>query len=347
MPKPAKITKARRRFRRTLRITAVWAVLSLALVLHDQTTLRNAGIAQEGYLHAFRMLLNAVVAGLLAGGAYVFLLHDRLRRLPFLAGYGLVLLLIAAGIVTVHVLPTSGSFAAHTVQMAGQFTLWALLMGGTMLMLRLDDQFGNGTIGYFMDKYRRPRQELRIFMFLDMRSSSVVAESIGDTLYFKLLGELYADITDPVVYTEGEIYQYVGDEISVSWRLDRGIRNIRCIRCFFAIRDKLRNRAEHYRNTYGTVPVFKAGLHFGRVTTGEIGLVKRQTLFSGDVVNTTAHIQSRCNDLGVDNLVSKELLDVLPLRNSPYQVKPVGSIPLKGKRHAVELFTLSPKEEAQ
>ncbi|MBK7287961.1 MAG: hypothetical protein IPI95_13165 [Flavobacteriales bacterium] len=115
-----------------------------------------------------------------------------------------------------------------------------------MPILRLNDQYGGGSMSYLIDRYRRPRQELEIFMFLDSASSTSVAESIGDTRYFKLLNDLYADITDPVVYSGGEIYQYVGDEISVSWRLDRGIRNDRCIKCFF---EKLRKRAEYCRNT--------------------------------------------------------------------------------------------------
>jgi class 3 adenylate cyclase len=105
-----------------------------------------------------------------------------------------------------------------------------------------------------------------------------------------------------VVYSEGEIYQYVGDEISISWKLERGARNERCIRCFFAIRTEASVPAPHTTPwQYGTAPVFKAGMHFGPVTRGQVGLVKRQTIFSGDVVNTAAHIQSSCNALGVDN----------------------------------------------
>ncbi|MBK7288336.1 MAG: hypothetical protein IPI95_15330 [Flavobacteriales bacterium] len=64
-------------------------------------------------------------------------------------------------------------------------------------------------------------------------------------------------------------------------------------------------------------------------------------------MNTTAHIQASCNVMGVDNLVSKELLDVLSLRSLPYTVTPIGSIPLKGKRNAVELYTLSLTEKPQ
>ncbi len=297
-------------------------------------------------------LSRAFMGGLLIGGAYIFLLHDRLRKLPFAYGAGIVAVLILGGVGTADrlVAPSPGwpqALGTGAWPLAGHFFYWVLLLTGTMVMLRLNDQYGNGSIGYLLDGYSKPRQELRIFMFLDMRSSTVVAETIGDTRYFKLLNELYADITDPVIYSEGEIYQYVGDEISVSWRLERGIRNHRCIRCFFAIRSKLRKRADHYRETYGTVPVFKAGFHYGRVTSGEVGMVKRQTIFSGDVVNTAARIQASCNEMGVDNLVSKELMDVLALRSSTYVVKPIGAIPLKGKRNAVELFTLSLADEPQ
>ncbi len=346
-----KIYKTGRRVRRTLRIMAAWMVCSVLEVLYAYYLLTSEGASPDVRNLLTSHLAQGAAGGLILGGTYVFLLHDRLRKLPFLSGFALVSGFIAASVgIAAFAGGTEalqGTIWTNTWRLMGQFIGWALLMGSTMLVLRLDDQFGNGALGFLIDRFRKPRQELRIFMFLDMRSSTSVAETIGDTLYFKLLNELYADITDPVLYSEGEIYQYVGDEISVSWRLERGLRNLRCIRCFFAIRDKLRKRGEHYRKAYGITPVFKAGFHYGRVTGGEVGLVKRQTIFSGDAVNTTAHIQAMCNGLGVDNLVSKELIDALALRSAPYIVKPVGSIPLKGKRMAMELYTLTPEAERQ
>lgn len=346
------LSKVGRRTRRTLRITGAWMLIAGFTAMLESNVLANSGTSPERMGILWVHLSNALVGGLLFGGWYIFLLHDPLRKLPFTHGLAIVMSLVVA--VTLSwdwllplVWPDGPAAAAGGWRMIGHFLQWGLLMGGTMLILRLNDQYGGGSMSYLIDRYRRPRQELRIFMFLDMRSSTSVAESIGDTRYFKLLNDLYADITDPVVYSGGEIYQYVGDEISVSWRLDRGIRNDRCIKCFFSIREKLRKRAEYYRNTYGTEPVFKAGFHFGRVTSGEVGMVKKQTIFSGDVVNTTAHIQASCNVMGVDNLVSKELLDVLSLRSLPYTVTPIGSIPLKGKRNAVELYTLSLTEKPQ
>lgn len=349
---PITLSKFRRRSRRTLRITGAWMLLAVFTTLFESNVVSTAGFLPDRSAILLAHLIRALAGGLLIGGAYMFLLHDRLRKLPFTHGASIVTALLLIVTLVVDLLLPVGLYTGPALwkdgwQVAGQFLHWALLMIGTMVMLRLSDQYGSGSVSDLLERYRKPRQELRIFMFLDMRSSTSVAESIGDTRYFKLLNELYADITDPVIYSEGEIYQYVGDEISVSWRLDRGIRNNRCIKCFFAIRSKLRDRAEHYRNNYGIEPVFKAGFHYGRVTSGEVGMVKRQTIFSGDVVNTAAHIQASCNERGVDNLLSKELLDVLSLSSSAYVIKPIGTIPLKGKRNAVELFTLALVKETQ
>lgn len=346
------LSKFGRRSRRTLRITAVWMLLAIFTSLFEINVISGIGMATAPLGILSEHLIRALIGGLLIGGGYMFLLHDRLRNLPFMLGAFLVIALLLLGTLALHMLipspqPTIIPHSTGGWHLVGQFLYWALLMTGTMVILRLNDLYGSGSVSDLMDRYRKPRQELRIFMFLDMRSSTSVAETIGDTRYFKLLNDLYADITDPVIYSEGEIYQYVGDEISVSWPLNRGIRNDRCIKCFFAIRAKLQKRAGYYRDTYGIEPVFKAGFHYGRVTSGEVGMVKRQTIFSGDVVNTAAHIQASCNELGVDNLVSKELLDVLSLRSLVYTVKPMGSIPLKGKRVAVELFTLSLATEGQ
>lgn len=346
------LSRLRRRTRRTLRITLAWMVLGLFAALFESNVLAKHGLDAQREQVLNEHFLRTLLGGLLAGGAYIFLLRDRLRKLPYLPALGIMTVLVLIGTIIGHAVvpalrspsPTFGAaFAADLFswRYVGQFLYWALLMAATMLMVRLNDQYGSGGAGHLIGRYHKPRQELRIFMFLDMRSSTAIAEEIGDTRYFRLLNDVYADITDPVVYSEGDIYQYVGDEISVSWPLHKGIKGARCIRCFFAIREKLRKRSAYYHDTYGIVPVFKAGFHYGQVTTGEVGLVKKQIIFSGDVVNTSAHIQASCNDYGVDNLVSKELMDVLLLRSSLFTVRPIGEIPLKGKRHMVELFTVS------
>lgn len=85
--------------------------------------------------------------------------------------------------------------------------------------------------------------------------------------------------------------------------------------------------------------MFKAGFHYGPVTTGEVGLLKRERIYSGDVVNTAARIQNSCNELGVDNLLSKELMDVLHLPSN-FHTREIGSIALRGKKQETSLWTI-------
>ncbi|HRH71145.1 MAG TPA: adenylate/guanylate cyclase domain-containing protein [Flavobacteriales bacterium] len=353
------LARTRLRAKRALRITLAWVVIGCIAALFEHNALLHNGIQSNLQDRLDERVLRSLIAGLIGGSAYIFLLRDHWRKLPYSRAAG-VMALIMAGIVFLFgavvpamadplpSLPTAIGGRVMSTAFLGTYLYWTLLMAGTMLMVRLNDQYGNGGINYLTGFYHKPRQEMRIFMFLDMRSSTTIAEQIGHVKYFQLLNELYADITDPIVYSRGEIYQYVGDEISVSWSLRRGVGRQRCIRCFLDIRAKLQRRSTYYKERYGMAPTFKAGFHYGPVTAGEVGLVKKERIFSGDVVNTAAHIQNRCNEHGVDNLISQDLLDVLRLPSS-YAVREIGSADLKGKRTSIRLWTLvheAPQSEA-
>jgi len=347
------LAPTRLRAKRTLRITLAWVGVGLLGALFEHNLLLEHGLESSLKYRLDTQFIRSLLAGLVGGGIYIFLLRDRLRLFPYVSALGIMaaLMLVVLSLALV-VLPeyNNGSDLDTTLdrlfslRFLGQYLYWTLLMGASMLMVRLNDQYGNGGFDYLTGRYRKPRQEMRIFMFLDMRSSTTIAEQLGHVKYFQLLNELFTDITDPIVYARGEIYQYVGDEISVSWPLRRGVRKQRCVRCFLNIRAKLDKRSKHYQERYGLVPTFKAGFHYGQVTTGEVGVVKKERIFSGDVVNTAARIQNSCNAHGVDNLFSKELLDVLRLP-AEYPVREIGTISLKGKREPMSLWTLSNVEE--
>ena len=72
-----------------------------------------------------------------------------------------------------------------------------------------------------------------------MKSSTTIAEKIGNKQYFNLLNDLFNDITDSILSTEGEIYQYGGDEVVVSWNLEKGIKQANCLRCIEKTRETL------------------------------------------------------------------------------------------------------------
>jgi len=349
------LARIRLRIQRALRITLAWVVVGLLAALFEHNALVQHGVPSDPLQRMDERFLRSLIAGLIGGGIYIFLLRDRLRKYPYFTALGIMAALMLPTIVlTSAAWPALRSpdafaptFRAHLFSFgfAGHYLYWTALMGGSMFMVRLNDQYGSGGISYLTGRYHKPREEMRVFMFLDMRSSTAIAEDLGHVKYFQLLNELYADITDPIVYSRGEIYQYVGDEISVSWPLRRGVGRSRCIRCFLDIRTKLQRRGKHYQQRYGIAPSFKAGFHYGQVTTGEVGLVKKERIFSGDVVNTAARIQNTCNDYDVDNLISKELLDLLRPQ-SRFAVREIGSIALKGKRNAMSLWTIEHGEHA-
>lgn len=340
------ISRTRVRSQRVLRITLAWVIMACLAAVFEHAALLSNGAPSQLLDHIDDRFLTSLLAGLLGGGLYIFVLRDRWRKLAYFRAVAIMAMLLLAVVLSFTLfLPTmershlSVSERMFSFQFASTYFYWLLLMAGTMLMVRLNDQYGNGGISYLTGFYHKPRQEMRIFMFLDMRSSTAIAERLGHTKYFELLNELYADITDPILYSRGEIYQYVGDEISVSWSFRKGVGRQRCIRCFLDIRRKLKARAAHYEARYGMAPVFKAGFHYGPVTTGEVGLVKKERIYSGDVVNTAAHIQNQCNAHGVDNLISQDLINVLRLPKT-YPLREIGSTELKGKSQAIRLWTL-------
>lgn len=179
----------------------------------------------------------------------------------------------------------------------------------------------------------------RIFMFLDLRSSTTIAEDLGHVQYFELLNDFFRDIAEPISNNKGHIYQYVGDEVVVSWSLEDGLTGASCLQCFFDIVDIMGRNSQKYENRYGVNPSFKAGMHYGKVSTGTVGTLKKEIIYTGDVLNTASRIEGLCNKHDVDLLLSKSLIDKLPL-NHAFSPKRIGEISLRGKSTEIMLFTI-------
>jgi len=213
---------------------------------------------------------------------------------------------------------------------------WAIIVGLTQFALQLDRKFGHGVLWkIILGKYHRPREEYRVFMFADLKGSTGIAENIGDVKYHLLLRDFYADVTHAIINNQGSIYNYVGDEVIISWTTPGN----HCIRCFYEMQESIINKRETYLHRYGLVPGFKAGVHGGKVIAGEIGIIKRDITYSGDVLNTTSRIQDKCNELGVLLMVSDELLSTFAL-HSTYEDQFIGTLKLKGKKKEIGLHSI-------
>jgi adenylate cyclase len=219
-----------------------------------------------------------------------------------------------------------------------------LYMAATILVSQfyteVSENLGHGVLNNFLTgKYHTPKEEERIFMFLDMRSSTTIAESLGHVQYFEMLREYYSDLSEPIIKYSGEIYQYVGDEIIVSWKLNKGLQDNNCIQCFFGMKAAIQMQTKKYKEKFNVFPEFKAGFHLGNVTTGEIGVIKKDIIFTGDVLNTTARIQGLCNTYKVDIIISDDLRKKLNI-DPRFQIKTLGENELRGRNEKIELFTI-------
>ena len=176
-------------------------------------------------------------------------------------------------------------------------------------------------------------------MFMDLKSSTTTAEKLGHIKYSSFIRDCFSDINEVLYHYRAQIYQYVGDEIVLTWPEYEGIKKHFCIEFYFACRRQFHDRSSYYMNNYGLLPEFKAGVHSGPVTTVEIGEVKRDIAYHGDTLNTAARIQHACNEYGKNFIASKALIDKVGT-HPRMKTDSLGPILLKGKTSRIELLSV-------
>lgn len=207
--------------------------------------------------------------------------------------------------------------------------------------IQLNSLLGKGVLLSFLTgKYHKPKVEERFFMFLDLESSTTIAETIGPVKYHEFMNAYFFDINDPIIESKGEIYQYVGDEVVISWNKANGIKKLNCIKCYFDIKDRIESLQEKYIKKFGLIPGFKAGVHFGEVVIGEVGDSRKEIVFHGDVMNTASRIQGQSKVLSKQILISEDALKYLNI-NGKYKSENMGKFKLKGKEHETEIYSVS------
>ena len=185
-------------------------------------------------------------------------------------------------------------------------------------------------------RYRFPVQEERVFLFIDLKSSVTYAERLGHQRYSELLQECFYDLDESVIRYDGEIYQYVGDEVVVTWPLDKGIDQGKCVKCFLDFDRRIQHRKEFYLEHFDALPEFKAGVHGGLLTAVEIGSQKKEIAYHGDVINAASRIQGACNKLKQRFLISADLA----ARLQTIGLIDVGELSLRGRQTKMKLLAV-------
>lgn len=215
---------------------------------------------------------------------------------------------------------------------------WLVLFVTTQLYIEINEKYSPGVfIDIILGKYMQPKVEKRIVMFIDLKDSTPIAEKLGHIENFKFIKNFIFHVSMAIIENDGRIYQYVGDEIVVSWLYEKK-NTKKCMASIIEARKNIQKHGQYFRRTFGMIPDFRVGIHMGEVTVGEIGVIKKDLAMSGDTMNTTARIRSAANELNQKYIMSKDFVDASDLKE--WQGESLGIVDLRGKGNGIELFSL-------
>ena len=169
--------------------------------------------------------------------------------------------------------------------------------------------------------------------------SAPVAVRMGVLAVHRYLNRVFQVTSDPVDAHHGEVHQYVGDEIVITWAVAQGRTAARPLACLFAIETALTAAASAFEREFGTVPKIRAALHAGEEVSGEIGGSRRAIVFHGDVMNTTSRIENATRTLGRHFLVSEDALARLDGAGR-YAPEDLGPLQLRGREALIRVYAV-------
>lgn len=187
--------------------------------------------------------------------------------------------------------------------------------------------------------YRKPKEEDRFFLMVDIKGSTAMAEKLGGLKFHQFLHRFVRDITVPILANHGDIYKYVGDEVIVSWPAADGLKSAQALRCFFDIQEVLRKREAYYREHYLISPEVRGALHFGTIVAGEMGDIRTEIAFIGDPLNVASRIAQVGSELDKDFVISAETLALFE-DDGLYQTERLQVDQLRGRTQKIDLLSL-------
>ena len=207
-----------------------------------------------------------------------------------------------------------------------------------VIIKEINRKFGPGNLRKLIaGTFYHPREIEFIVMFLDLKDSTTYAERLGHLEFASLIQDCFIDMS-VVINFEAQFYQYVGDEAILLWDVADGIENGNCLQAYFAFSHRLAERGDYYQSRYGLIPEFKAGVNIGLATVLEVGEIKREISYLGDVLNTAARIQGQCNVHGEGLLISETLRNRLLSAPEHLDIQAIGMAELRGRAETVRLF---------
>jgi adenylate cyclase len=296
------------------------------------------------------------ITSVVIGGVELFVLGGRMRDwlggLSFTANLIVRSTIYAAFILVIQLCQPDAIIAGSSLKISGQ-NFWSGVISSAVIAVLMNLVFGIANIvgpraflNFITGRYHSPVEEDRFVLFVDIAGSTGLAERLGGVAIHRLLDRTFRLLTLAVVDYHGEVLNYVGDEVIVTWRDRDGAIDCRPLRCFAAMRQELSGASSQFEREFGTVPRIRGSLHFGPVIVGEIGDVKRAIVFNGDVMNTAARLEelSRTVDGGfLASRVAMERFSSVP----PFAIRNLGRLPIRGRADGIDVVGIDDGSESQ
>jgi adenylate cyclase len=280
------------------------------------------------------------------GGIELFVLQGPMRAwlgsLSFTAG-----LMVRSAIYAAIIIPIQffqlGSMIAGQSPAPSMTGFWIAVIYSVVFSIAMNLAFAISNIigrraflNFIIGRYHRPIEENRFVLFVDIAGSTGLAERLGGVGIHRLLDHTFRLLTLSVVDYRGEVLNYVGDEVIVTWPERSGATDFRPLRCFMAMRDELARASGQLEREFGVVPRIRGSLHFGPVIVGEIGDIKRAIVFNGDVMNTAARLEELSRNVDGGFLASRAAMERFGPA-PPFAVRDLGRLPIRGRADGIDV----------
>lgn len=272
-------------------------------------------------------------------------LRDWIGDLPFTASLLLRSTVYAVVILSVQVAFIylgNGEFGPESARDFWNAALFAAIAAVAVnFVVEVGNLLGARTFSNFVTgRYHAPVEESRFVLFVDIVGSTGLAERLGGIGIHRFLDRTFRVLTESVVDHRGEVLDYVGDELIVTWPERGGAVDGRPLQCFLAMRAALEDAAPRFAREFGAAPRVRGSLHFGPVIIGEIGDIKRAIVFNGDVMNTAARLEQLSRDVEGGFLASAAAIARLG-DAFPNILHARGRVPIRGRADGMDVFGLA------
>jgi len=324
--------------------------LRLLAVIVTASTIGAAGYAlSQGFTSAKEIavgILYGLILSVTLGGVSQFILEGPMRgwlgSLSFTAS-----LMVRSAIYSAIIVPILffqlGGVIAGVARDPSHRTFWIDITYSVAcvvlanLVIGITNIIGpRAFLNFVIGRYHTPVEESRFVLFVDIAGSTGLAERLGGVAIHRLLDRTFRLLTLAVVDYRGEVLNYVGDEVIVTWREDHGAIDCRPLRCFVAMREELSQASAQLQHEFGVVPRIRGSLHFGPVIVGEIGDVKRAIVFNGDVMNTAARLEELSRNVDGGFLASRAAMDRFSSA-PPFAVRDLGRLAIRGRADGIDV----------